>query len=145
VTSAKPTQGELEVALIALDTDVSSLILKDKLPSQMAAKLVGHKLAISFVTLGELTAWVELRQWGPHRRTKLDAFRKGKYVILGDEDIAVKWGNLSAAAQRDGQPRPANDSWIAACCLSYGIPLATFNVKDFQYYASSHGLVLLNA
>lgn len=133
------------MALIALDTDVSSLILKDKLPSQMAAKLVGHKLAITFVTLGELTAWVELRQWGPHRRAKLDAFRRGKYVMLGDEDIAVKWGQLSADAQSNGQPRPANDSWIAACCLTYGVALATFNVKDFQYYADRHGLVLVGA
>ena len=64
-------------------------------------------------------------------------------MMLGDEVIALKWGNLSAAALCDRQPRPADDSWIAACCLSYGIPLATFNVKDFQYYASSHGLVLL--
>ncbi len=52
------------MALIALDTDVSSLIIKDKLPAAMAAKLVGNKLAISFVTVGELTKWVELRQWG---------------------------------------------------------------------------------
>lgn len=133
------------MALIALDTDVSSLILKDKLPTAMAAKLMGNKLAISFVTLGELTAWVELRQWGPHRRAKLAAFRQGKYVMLGDEDIALKWGELSAAAQRHGRPRPANDSWIAACCLTYGIPLATFNIKDYMYYQDHHRLALITA
>jgi predicted nucleic acid-binding protein len=131
------------VALIALDTDVSSLIIKDKLPATMAGRLVGNKLAISFVTLGELTKWVEVRQWGPHRRTRLDAFRRDKFIMLGDEDIALRWGRLAAAAQRDGQPRPANDSWIAACCLVYGIPLATFNIKDYLYFKDEHGLTLV--
>ena len=131
------------MALIALDTDVSSLIIKDKLPATMAGKLVGNKLAISFVTLGELTKWVEVRQWGLHRRARLDAFRRDKFVMLGDEDIAVRWGRLAAAAQRDGRPRPANDSWIAACCLVYGIPLATFNIKDYLYFRDEHGLALV--
>jgi toxin FitB len=133
------------VALIALDTDVSSLIIKDKLPAAMAGKLIGNKLAISFVAVGELTKWVELRQWGLHRRARLDAFRSDKFVILGDEDVALSWGRLAAAAQRDGQPRPTNDSWIAACCLVYGIPLATLNVKDYTYYADVHGLKLITA
>lgn len=133
------------MALIALDTDVSSLIIKDKLPATMAGKLVGNKLAISFVTVGELTKWVEVRQWGLHRRARLDAFRSDKFVMLGDEDIAVGWGRAAAAAQRDGQPRPANDSWIAACCLVYGIPLATFNTKDYTYYVDVHGLRLITA
>lgn len=121
------------MALIALDTDVSSLIIKDKLPATMAGRLVGNKLAISFVTLGELTKWVEVRQWGSHRRTRLDAFRRDKFVMLGDEEIAVGWG------------RPANDSWIAACCLVYGIPLATFNIKDYLYFKDEHGLALVTA
>jgi predicted nucleic acid-binding protein len=136
---------EIRVALVALDTDVSSQILRDKLPSAMAAKLVGNKLAISFVTLGELTMWVEVRHWGPNQRAKLEAFKRGKFVILGDEDVALRWGQLAAAARRGGQPRPANDSWIAACCLSYGIPLATGNLKDYLYYRDAHGLELIAA
>lgn len=131
------------MALIALDTDVSSLILKDKLPGTTAGRLVGNKLAISFVTVGELTKWVEIRQWGLHRRSRLDAFRRDKFVMLGDEDVAVEWGRLAAAAHRDGRPRSTNDSWIAACCLVHGIPLATLNVKDYAYYADTHGLRLI--
>ena len=50
------------------------------------------------------------------------------------------WGQLSARATQDGKPRPTNDSWIAACCLTYGLPLATFNTKDFAYHADNHGL-----
>lgn len=131
------------MALIVLDTDVSSLIIKDKLPGEMAGQLIGHKLALTFITVAELTQWVALRQWGPHRRARLADFRQGKHVIVGDEDVAEVWGQLSARATQDGHPCPVNDSWIAACCLTYGLPLATFNVKDFAYYEQRHGLRLL--
>jgi len=38
-----------------------------------------------------------------------------------------------------GRPRPQNDSWIAACCLAFDLPLATLNVKDFADYAEYEG------
>jgi hypothetical protein len=33
--------------------------------------------------------------------------------------------------------------WIAACCLTYGLPLATLNVKDYEDCAEYHGLLLV--
>lgn len=39
--------------------------------------------------------------------------------------------------------RSANDTWIAACCLAEDMPLATFNVKDFEDFAEHEGLSLL--
>jgi predicted nucleic acid-binding protein len=39
------------------------------------------------------------------------------------------WGEIQAYAQMRGRPRPANDSWIAACCLVRELPLATSNVN----------------
>jgi len=59
-----------------------------------------------------------------------------------DEDVATTWGDLQARAQRRGRPRPANDTWIAACCLVDGVPLATFNTKDFADFAQYDGRVL---
>jgi toxin FitB len=38
---------------------------------------------------------------------------------------------------------PANDSWIAACCLAHQFPLATFNIKDFEDFAEHDGLHLV--
>jgi predicted nucleic acid-binding protein len=60
-----------------------------------------------------------------------------------DEGIATTWGELQARAQRRGRPRPANDTWIAACCLVNGLSLATFNTKDFADFAEYDGLDLL--
>ena len=41
------------------------------------------------------------------------------------------------------RPPQINDSWIAACCLAYDLPLATFNAKDFADYANHDGLHLI--
>jgi predicted nucleic acid-binding protein len=38
---------------------------------------------------------------------------------------------------------PINDTWIAACCLAEGLPLATLNVKDYTDVATYHGLTLI--
>jgi predicted nucleic acid-binding protein len=43
------------------------------------------------------------------------------------EDVAQTWGEISAQARLRGRPRPQNDTWIAATCLVYGLPLATLN------------------
>ena len=42
-----------------------------------------------------------------------------------------------------GRPRPRNDTWIAACCLRYQVPLVRLNTADFWDFATHHGLVLL--
>jgi predicted nucleic acid-binding protein len=56
--------------------------------------------------------------------------------------VAVTWGDVQARAQLRGRPRPSNDTWIAACCLVRGLPLATLNVRDFQDLADHDGLDL---
>lgn len=55
------------------------------------------------------------------------------------------WSEISAQAVKDGRPQPTNDSWIAACCLTYDLPLATLNFKDYAYFADRHGLRLVMA
>ena len=73
----------------------------------------------------------------------LDAWLSGKPVIAGGKSIAAIWGDLSAAATQRGRARPVNDTWIAACCLAYDLPLATLNVKDFADFAEHDGLSLI--
>ena len=65
-------------------------------------------------------------------------------VLPYDERVAVRWGEIQANAQLRGRPRPANDSWIAACCLVRELPLATFNTKDFADFAEHEGLELIH-
>jgi predicted nucleic acid-binding protein len=141
------------VAYIVVDTDVSSKILRDRLPSSLAAKLVGTTLCTTFVTLAELTQWAEMRHWGTRNRRALDRWLRPVLVLPDSEaesdgvleDVARVWGEISAAARLRGRPRPHNDTWIAACCLVYDLPLATLNVKDFDDFAEHEGLTLVTA
>jgi predicted nucleic acid-binding protein len=128
---------------VVVDTDVASNIHKDRLSGPLAARLIGKTLAVTFVTIGELTQWVELRRWGPHRRAELDAWLSGVVELGCEPQVARTWGRLSAAAVRRGRPRPTNDMWIAACCLTHGLALATLNVKDYEDFAEHHGLELI--
>ena len=64
-------------------------------------------------------------------------------VLPYDETVAWTWGQLSVISERRGRTRPINDTWIAACCLTAGLPLATRNVKDFDDFAEHDGLSLV--
>src|ERR1039457_4236383 len=64
-------------------------------------------------------------------------------ILPYNEDVARTWGRISAAAIQRGRPRPANDTWIAACALAYGLPLATLHTKDFKDFAAQGGLNLI--
>jgi hypothetical protein len=54
-------------------------------------------------------------------------------VLISDGVTPRAWGQISAKDQRRRRLRAANDSWIVACCLARQFPLATFNVKDFEW------------
>jgi predicted nucleic acid-binding protein len=133
------------VSFVVLDTDVASASLRGRLPEQLKARLAGQSLCITFVTLGELTKWTHIRSWGPRRLADLRDWRRHVVLLPFDEAVALVWGELQAQAQHRGRPRPANDTWIAACCLVHGLPLATFNTKDFADFAANEGLQLIDA
>ena len=53
--------------------------------------------------------------------------------------------DTDVASRLRGRPRPANDTWIAACCLVREVPLATLNIKDFADFAEHEGLELVGS
>ena len=128
---------------VVLDTDVASLSIKQQLPPELLRELVGAQVGITFVTLGELTRWATLRQWGAVRRAELSAWLGTRPTLPYSDDVAHMWGAISAHSARRGRPRPDNDTWIAACCLVYQLPLATLNVKDFNDFTEHEGLNLI--
>ena len=131
------------MSTIVLDTDVASKILRDRLTDPLRSRLLGHSLCITFVTLGELTQWRVIRDWGPRRMATFEDWRHEVGLLPYDEAVAIKWGEIQGDAHLRGRPRPQNDSWIAACCLTRNLPLATFNTKDFADYAEHDGLRLI--
>jgi predicted nucleic acid-binding protein len=128
------------VSFVTIDTDVASAIIRGRPPATLEARLAGRDLAVTFVTVGELTKWVQLRSWGLGRLAALSEFYERVVVLPYSVRVAHRWGELQAAAVQRGRPRPANDTWIAACCLSYDLPLATLNHKDFVDYTHHEAL-----
>ena len=130
---------------VVLDTDVASLTHKRKLSGALATRLIGRKPLITFVTLGELAKWTEIRHWGARSRQELADWLSGIPILPGDEPVAAMWGHLSAAGVQRGRPRPVNDMWIAACGLTYDLPLATLNLKYYADFQTHHGLRILGS
>jgi predicted nucleic acid-binding protein len=132
------------VSDVVVDTDVASTILKGQLPDALARKLADQRLAITFVTVGELTQWTYLHRWGPQRRAGLQAFFASVVFLPCSFHAATIWGEIQAHARLRGRPRPINDSWIAACCIARDLPLATLNIKDYADFAEHEGLELVH-
>jgi predicted nucleic acid-binding protein len=129
---------------VILDTDVASAEYKNK-QFPILSKIAGRTPFISFVTFGEMTKWAKVRDWAPHNRAQLSQWLTGVPTIHSTGPIATQWGELAAAGMKRGRPRPQNDTWIAAVCLTYGIPLATLNLKDFEDFETYHGLKIVRA
>jgi toxin FitB len=106
----------------------------------MSTLLAGKVTCVTFVTIGEMTKWAELRDWGLRNRQRLDLWLSHQVQLGYDLAVAQTWGRLAAAGQRRGRTTPVNDTWIAAYCLAEGLPLATFNTKDYTDFVDNHGL-----
>lgn len=115
-----------------LDTDVVSRLQRDQLPDDYRQEVDGADLCITFVTVGELYKGAYKASWGPKRWAALQAWLKLPVTLEYDAAVARTWGWVSAEVERAGHPLPANDLWIAACCLAHDVPLVTLNRADFE-------------
>lgn len=128
---------------VVLDTDVASRSIRRRLDGPLATKLTGTAWCVTFVAVGELWQWASIRSWGPRTREGLQRWLDRVLVLDSDDTVSRIWGRISADARNSGRPRPANDSWIAACCLAHELPLATLNTKDFTDFTEHEGLTLV--
>jgi toxin FitB len=127
---------------VVIDTDVASVLQKDRAPVWVHRHLTGARVWLTFVTVAELSKWAEVRSWGAPARRRLDAWIARRPVIPYDQEVARIWGRLAGRAQRRGRPRPQNDAWVAACCIRQALPLVTLNTKDYADFAEYEGLIL---
>jgi predicted nucleic acid-binding protein len=72
---------------VVLDTDVASQSIKDQLPGPLVVKLAGPAWCITFVTLGELWQWAEIRHWGSRNRDRLERWLNKPYLVAGQRRI----------------------------------------------------------
>jgi predicted nucleic acid-binding protein len=127
-----------------LDTDVASLLWRGKLGPEQHQKLVGRTVALTFVTVAEFLRGAYKANWDRDQQqmARLTAFYEKFDLIRCDFDIVKTWGKLSGLALQAGITVPANDCWVAACCVSHDYPLLTRNDKHFKVL-EQYGLRLL--
>ncbi|MGQ0716806.1 MAG: hypothetical protein ACT4NP_05705 [Pseudonocardiales bacterium] len=78
---------------VVLDTDVASAVLRRRTSTTLARQLAGKTLAITFVTVGELTKWTLVRQWGPQRKAGMQTFLS-RLVVLPYSELPLATLNL---------------------------------------------------
>jgi toxin FitB len=98
------------VSVVVLDTDVASALLRRRAPDALGRQLAGHVLAVTFVTVGELTKWTLVRRWGERSQATMRTFLAGLLLLPYDQRVAVRWGELQAYAQLRGRPRPVSEA-----------------------------------
>jgi predicted nucleic acid-binding protein len=126
---------------IVIDTDVASRLMRRTVPASVAARLAGATLVVTFVTVGELHRGAGHAGWGARRLAALDRWLTRVVILPADAGVARHWGEITGTALRTGRPLPANDAWVAACCLAYDAALATLNKR---YFAGIDGLRLVS-
>ena len=67
---------------------------------------------MTYVTIGEMTQWAQLRSWGARNRGALDHWLGSLVVINSSVEAARLWGTISGWGKLHGRSRPINDTWI---------------------------------
>lgn len=98
------------------------------------------QLAMSFVSLGELSVWADKSQDPTKARAVLQQLLQ-RVAAMGAaggaapgqaEDLAQRYGQVRAALERQGQAIGTNDTWIAAHALTLGLTVVTHNTREFR-------------
>ena len=97
---------------------------------------VAVDLFISVITLGELTKRIALLDPGQRKKALTDWLlgleqQFSDRILEITSDVVRVWGELTAAASRNGRAVPATDGLIAATALHHGLKVMTRNIDDF--------------
>jgi predicted nucleic acid-binding protein len=131
---------------VLIDTNVLSEVRRPAPDPKVLAWL--HALDedrsfISVASLAELRRGIALMHEGRRRTTLADWLthdlpaRFAGRILPIDPAIAVRWGDLMAAARRGGVALSVMDGFLAATALAHELVLATRNTKDFEPFGVS--------
>lgn len=128
--------------VVLLDTDVFSYLWQQRPEAEKFAPLVeGRVVALSFTAVGEAYYGAYKRKWGERKLADLDAALRPFLILPYNRDLAMTWARVRAECEAAGTSIPANDCWIAATAIHYGVPLLTNNARHFPQIADLQLLV----
>jgi toxin FitB len=132
-----------------LDTNVLSETVKPQANERVLAWLEASNellFHVSVLTLGEIRNGIDSAPLSA-RRTSLESWLSRDLMIrfagriLGvNQEIADRWGRITAKASVVGRPIPAIDALLAATALHHNLTLVTRNAK----HAAATGAPFIN-
>ena len=128
--------------MIVLDTNVLSEFMRVEPDNQVLAWVDAQpamELAISAVTVAEILHGIARLPSGK-RKQKLESHAMAMFeedfagrILPFDVHAAVEYPTLVAACEAKGRTASMADAQIAAVCRVHGAPIATRNVRDFEF------------
>ena len=114
-----------------LDTNICSAHLKNM--RSVNSRFIQHAgaLAMSVVTLGELSSWVLRSKVAPKHLKGLMDLISDVTMLDVDYDVGWKYGELNSELLDRGLPPPGMDLLLAATALVHNLTLVTHNTQDF--------------
>lgn len=128
--------------MVVVDTDVVSYFFRGDTRAAMYRPHVEGRLAvIAAQTRAELERWALQYQWGRRRRLQM-LLRLRRFVLAPfDEQLCVRWAEVTDGGRRRGRPITCADAWVAATALRLDLPLVTHNRAHF---ADVEGLTVIS-
>jgi len=122
---------------VLLDTNVFSYFLRrNDTRASLYRPYIQHKtVVVSFVTVGELYYWAELRKWGPAKVRVFEERIRAVTVVPYDLEICKAYARIKSGLKTpSGSHRLTgdNDLWIAACAVRHALLLITHNRRHFE-------------
>jgi predicted nucleic acid-binding protein len=124
-----------------IDTNVPSELTKERPDPRVASFLLNADkslLHISVMTIGEIRKGIEALTDGA-KKNSLKYWLKqdvrlwfAERILPVTEEIAERWGSISAAVKRRGGTLSVVDGLMAATAIEYKLTVVTRNVKDFS-------------
>jgi predicted nucleic acid-binding protein len=123
-----------------VDTNIPSELTRECPDPRVAAFLAKTHhdgIFLSVMTIGEICKGIGMLP-ASLKRTSLEKWLEAEVrtwfagrILPISEEIAERWGQLSAAAKQRGTPLAVIDGVIAATALHHDLTVVTRNTKDF--------------
>ncbi len=120
--------------MILLDTDICIEILRGNQSVLEERQRCEDRVAISFMTVGELYYGAERSKSKVKNKDIVDEFLLSIDIINTDLEILRKFGELKARLYEDNNKLPDADILIAATVLTKCSKLITNNIKHFNRF-----------